>query len=59
MTLYFTMREKIMKQLLLIRHNYKYKLFKGDKGLLGYSNSYVLMWIILFRVACVIISMEA
>ena len=53
------MRENIMKQLFLIRHNHKYKLSKGENGLLGYSNSYALMWIIIFWVACVIISMEA
>ena len=31
--MYLTIREKIIKQLFLIRHNHKYKPSKGENGL--------------------------
>ena len=34
--MYFTIREKIMKQFFLIRHNCKYKLSKGENGCLKF-----------------------
>ena len=34
--MYFTIREKIMKQFFLIRHNCKYKLSKGENGCLRF-----------------------
>ena len=34
--MYFAIREKIMKQFFLIRHNCKYKLSKGENGCLKF-----------------------
>ena len=40
----FTIREKIMKQLLLIRHNHKGKLSKGENGLFKYVHADVILY---------------
>ena len=37
--MYFTIREKIMKQLFLTRHNHKYKLSKGENSLLKFVHA--------------------
>ena len=37
--MYFTIREKIMKQFFLIRRNHKYKLCKGENGLVKFVHA--------------------
>ena len=37
--MYFTIREKNMKQLFLIRHNHKYKPSKGENGLVRFLHA--------------------
>ena len=48
--MYFTIREKIMKQLFSIRHNRKYKLSKGDNGLVKFLHAdvelYFFRWLV-------------
>ena len=37
--MYFTIREKIIKQLFLIHHNHKYKPSKGENGLVKFVHA--------------------
>ena len=55
--MYFTIREKIMKQLFLIRHNHKYKLSKGENGLVKFVHADLKLYF--FGVAGGIVPMEA
>ena len=39
--MHFTIREKIIKQLFLIRHNHKYKPSQGENGLVKFVHAHV------------------